>query len=462
MMKEFLLCPAAFAEIGADSSNQKKGVANEVTRRGLQWWGASPNYAPQPAPYSPVGGYGLGYAGYGGYGGVSSNRFSGGINQHSNGYSRVAPPPTYAGYAGSGLGYAGNQHSNGYSSYSNGYSRVAPPPTYAGSGLGYAGYSSYSSAQPSGYSGTYEQRNIQGGLPSGYSGTYEQFSWNTHGNGFGYEQRSWNTHGNGFGYGAPQQVYAGSSSHVSYRSPGSSYDYGQSNGLGVQASYRHESRSAPTPTNRFSIVYSDSTSFLIWAVVIATVVVVVLIAFCCICRKRRAKNREAQQARRAGIRAPVGRPIGSTSQMTGFAPMRTTRRDPGHTSLRIHKRQNQNSISECTAQSLHMQESRRSSGRNSQSSLSMHRPQSLAKHMSRSNSMRKSPRSSKHNRQSVSKYRSQSSANRKPRHLSKRKTQSSSKSSKHKSGGLKSSSAQRHLKKGISEERAKRAATGLE
>merc|ERR1719158_819460 len=117
MMKEFLLCPAAFAEIGADSSNQKKGVANEVTRRGLQWWGASPNYAPQPAPYSPVGGYGLGYAGYGGYGGVSSNRFSGGINQHSNGYSsysngyiRVAPPPTYAGYAGS-------QHSNGYSSY---------------------------------------------------------------------------------------------------------------------------------------------------------------------------------------------------------------------------------------------------------------------------------------------------------------------------------------------------------
>lgn len=185
--------------------------------------------------------------------------------------------------------------------------------------------------------------------------------------------------------------------------------------------------------------YSDSTGFPIWAgVIIAIVVVVVLFAFCCICRKRRAKNREAQQARRAGVRAPVGRPIGSTFQMTGFVSRRTTRRDPDHVSLRIPKHNAQNSLSECMAQSHHMQESRRSSGREPHSSLSNHMPQSLVMHKSRS--------SSKHKSQS----------------LSKRKSQSSSKSSKDKSRRLKSSSARRHLKKGISEERTKRAATGLE
>jgi len=238
---------------------------------------------------------------------------------------------------------------------------------------------------------------------------------------------------------------------------------------GNHATKNHVSQSFHSPRGSYFGVSYSSMEYAIWAVaLIVTFLFLALFAFWC---KRHAKNRDPHHGHRhADVRPTAGRPTHANVLVTRSHGVRS------HASRR-NQRKSLNSLAKHVSeiQSLSKRKSRRSSKHMSQtrrasqshkrkSSHSLSKPrrssirksQSLPKRMtvqnSHSLSKRMSRRSSKH----------MSHSSKRNPSLSRRKSQSFSKSNKDKSRRLKSSTAHRHLKKAISEDRAKRAAKGLE
>jgi len=194
------------------------------------------------------------------------------------------------------------------------------------------------------------------------------------------------------------------------------------------------------------ITYS-SMDYGIWgAALLVTCLFLALFAFWC---KRRSKKRDP---RHADIRTTAGRPTHSNVLVTRSHASRRNQRKSLN-SLAKHVSEIQ-SLSKRGRSSKHTSETRRASQScKRKSSHSLSKPRRSSK-KSQSLSERMSRRTSKHM--------SHSSSSKRNRSLSRRKSQSFSKSNKDKSKRGKSSTAHRHLKKAISEDRAKRAAKGLE